>query len=282
MHPTAKVPLPAEKFVLYASEDDLALRSQPATTGYLWKRMKMNTELICLEPKAQAVAKIGVQGQWIQAQDPNGDQGYVAAWFISDKQAMPAADSSSTPKPGTAPKPSTTPKPGSAPVPSKPVPAGALAFYPTEELSFRTQPVVSAETLIRRIPVTEQLISIEPADKVIPKVGVLNQWLKVRTSDNKEGYVAAWYVKYAGGSTAQANATSTSGGAVKVRTTAEAVSLRKQPIVSDATLIKRVPLGTEFTITEPGGDAKIGKNDQWIKVKDATHEGYIAAWFVTR
>jgi uncharacterized protein YgiM (DUF1202 family) len=290
--PPAKVPVPAEKFVLYAAEDDLALRSQPATTGFLWKRMAMNTELICLEPKAQAASKIGVQGQWIQVQDPKGDQGYVAAWFVSDKKAVPtpaAPASSSTPKPGSAPKPSSTPKPGTAPTPSKPaaIPAGALAFYPTEEVSFRTQPVIADNTLIRRIPVTEQLVSIEPADKVIPKVGVQNQWLKVRAADNKEGYVAAWYVKYAGGSTAQANAAAApapaaTGGVVKVRTTAEAVSLRNQPLVSDATLIKRVPLGTEFTITEAGGEAKIGKNDQWIKVKDATHEGYVAAWFVAR
>jgi hypothetical protein len=143
--------------------------------------------------------------------------------------------------------------------------------------------VVSAETLIRKIPVTEQLISIEPANQVIPKVGVQNQWLKVRASDNKEGFVAAWYVKYTGGSTAQATAAAApDGGAVKVRTTAEAVSLRNQTVVSDATLIKRVPIGYEFTITEAGGEKKIGANNQWIKVKDATHEGYIAAWFVAR
>ena len=31
-----KVSLPAEKFVIYAIEDDLALRSEPSVTGYLW------------------------------------------------------------------------------------------------------------------------------------------------------------------------------------------------------------------------------------------------------
>ena len=113
-----------------------------------------------------------------------------------------------------------------------------------------------------------------------------NQWLKVRGADKKEGYVAAWYVKYAGGSTAQtataaAPATAT-GGTNKVKTTVEMVSLRNQPVVSDATLIKRVPINYEFTITEAGGEAKIGANDKWIKVKDATHEGYVAAWFVSR
>jgi hypothetical protein len=66
----------------------------------------------------------------------------------------------------------------------------------------------------------------------------------------------------------------------KVKTTVEMVSLRNQPLVNDTTLIKRVPINYEFSITEAGGEAKIGANDQWIKVKDSTHEGYVAAWFV--
>lgn len=285
--PPKKVPVPAEKFVIYAAEDDLALRSEPSVTGYLWKRMLALTELICLEPKAQVKSKIGVQGQWIQVQDPAGDQGYVAAWFVSEQKGKPA---SSSPVPAPAPSSVPAPKPGGgSPSPSPvaapaPVPPGALAFYPTEELSFRSKPVISAETLIRRVPTTEQLISLEPANQTIPKIGVQNQWLRVSDSSKKEGYVAAWYLKYAGGSTAQTAGTSapSTGGAVKVRTTAEAVSLRKEPIVSDASLIKRVPIDYEFTIVEAGGETKIGANNQWLKVKDATHEGYVAAWFLKR
>ena len=280
------IPLPAEKFILYATEDDLALRAEAAVTGYLWKRMMLNTELICLEDKAKAKAKIGVQGQWIQVQDPKGDQGFVAAWYVSDKKASPA--SPSTPKPGSTPTPSPAPKPGSSPTPGKPspapVPAGALALIPTTQITLRSKPAQSADYIIRYVEPTEQLVSLDPANEAIKKVGVQNQWIKVRDASGKEGYVAAWFVKYAGGSTAQAGSTTSSstGGAVKVRTTAEAVTMRSQPVVSDATLIKRVPINYEFTITEPGGESKIGANNQWIKVKDATHEGYVAAWFVTR
>ena len=125
-----KVPVPAEKYVIYAGEDDLSLRSEPSVSGYLWKRMLIGTELICLEEKAKAKAKIGVQGQWIQVQDPKGDQGYVAAWFVSEQKGKPASSTTSTP--------ASAPTPAAAPAP---VPAGALALYPTEELSFRTQPV---------------------------------------------------------------------------------------------------------------------------------------------
>jgi len=182
------------------------------------------------------------------------------------------------------------------------LPPGALAFLPTEELSFRTQPVISPETVIRRIPPTEMLVSIEPAKDAIAKVGVTGQWLKVRDTSNKEGYVAAWYVKYASGAqppittTATATTTTTTtstaaapapalapGGVLKVKATAEGIALRKQPVVSDASLIYRLPLGTVFTVTEPNAEGKVGKNDQWLKVKDPNGaEGYVAAWFVAR
>jgi hypothetical protein len=127
---------------------------------------------------------------------------------------------------------------------------------------------------------------VEPANQVIPKVGVTGQWLKVKDTTSKEGYVAAWYVKYASGSTAQqsaatAPAAASNGGPLKVKATAEGIALRKQPVVSDATLIKRLPLGTEFLVLEPNGQAKVGRNDQWLKVKDpAGAEGFVAAWFV--
>ena len=269
-----KVPVPADKYLLYAAEDDLALRGEPSTSGYLWKRMVKGTELISLEPKATASSKLGKNGQWINVQDPKGDQGYVAAWYVSGTKGGAAAPTASASTPVAS---------SSQPATSTSLPPGALVFYPIEELALRKQPVISPDTLIRRIPITEQIVSVDPADKVIPKVGVENQWLKVRDAGNREGYVAAWYVRYAGGSTAAKPAAATTTGATKVRTAAQAVAFRRQPAVSDATLIRWLSLGTELTIAEPGGESKIGANNQWLKVKDsAGTEGYVAAWFVTR
>jgi hypothetical protein len=283
-----KVPVPADKFLIYGAEDDLALRADPSVGGFLWKRMMLGTELICLEPKATAKAKIGVNGQWINVQDPVGDQGYVAAWFVSDVKGKPATSPSGTMPAQPATATATAAKPAaattSAPAAAK-LPPGALAFVPLEELSFRSQPVIDPQNLIRRVPVTETLVCIEPATQAIPKVGVTGQWLKVRDASNKEGYVAAWYVKYASGSQPPATTAPApvNGGPLKVKATAEGIALRKQPIVSDATLIKRLPLGTEFTVMELNAESKIGKNDQWLKVKDPTGtEGVVAAWFVAR
>jgi hypothetical protein len=272
-----KVPVPAEKYTFYAAEDDLALRADAATSGYLLKRMMKGTELTSLEPKATAKVKLGVNGMWINVQDPKGDQGYVAAWYVSESKAGTPVSASTML--------SSAPKPAAA-APATSLPPGALAFYPTDELALRTAPRMAADTLIRRVPVTEQLVSLENAKVVIPKVGVENQWIKVRDASNREGYVAAWYVRYAGGSTAQqtsATAPAAVAGATKLKTTAQAVAFRRQPVVSDSNLIRWLALGTELTIAEAGGESKIGANNQWLKVKDAGGmEGHVAAWFVTR
>src|SRR5689334_14501405 len=105
-----KVPVPAEKYSLYAAQDDLALRADPSLGGYLWKRMLMGTELICLEPKATAKTKVGVNNQWINVQDPNGDQGYVAAWYVSETKAQPIPSA-----PAIAPASPTAPATGNLP-----------------------------------------------------------------------------------------------------------------------------------------------------------------------
>jgi hypothetical protein len=265
----SRVPVPAEHYTLYAMEEDLALRAEPSLNGFLRKRMALGTTLISLEPKESAKAKLGVNGQWIHVQDPDGDQGYTAAWYLSEGNVQPAS-----PAPATAS--------------SSSLPPGALAFYPTAELSLRSRPVVAPETLIRRIPVTEQLISIEPPQQTIPKVGVEGQWLRVKDASGREGYVAAWFLRYASGTAAQAPAPaagtmSNNGAAMKAKTTAEAVALRRQPVVSNATLIKRLPLGAELSLLDPHAEARIGCNDQWLKVRDADGvEGFVAAWFVAR
>jgi hypothetical protein len=258
-----RAPLPAERYALYALEDDLALRAEPSTAGYLWKRLMTGTELISLEPRSTVQSKLGVNGQWVHVQDPKGDQGYVAAWYVSNIPGQRASSAATAE-----------------------LPPGALAFVPVAELSFRSQPLIAPETLIRRIPVTEQLVCIEPPSQAIPKVGVTGQWLKVRDAANREGYVAAWYVRYASGSTGPSQPpmktiVSSNGGPLRVRATAEGIALRTQPVVSEATLIKRLPLGTELLALEPNAQAKIGRNDQWLRVKDPTGtEGVVAAWFV--
>jgi len=277
-------PLPKDAMRLYVIEDDLALRADPSVDGYLWKRMMAGSELFSLDDTASTKAKLGQQGQWVHVQDSSGQQGYTAAWYVSDsREPKPVS-------PPAAPQPASTSAMSSAPAASAPkvaVPAGAMELIPTEELAFRSQPVIADATLIRRIPPAEKLISLEAPDVTIKKVGVTGQWLNVQDSSGKQGYVAAWYVKYASGSTAQAQAAAAVPAApnapVTVRTTIEFVALRKKPDVDPSTLIEFLPLGTELSVIEPGGEHKIGANNQWLQVKGKYGaEGYIAAWFVAR
>jgi len=284
-----KVTVPDNAMKLYVIEDNLALRADPSIGGYLWKRIAAGSELTSLEDAAKTKAKLGQQGQWVQVQDSTGQQGYTAAWYVSDKKDAQPVTPPATPQPASSPtgaaSSSTTSTAASAA--KVPVPPGAMELLPTEELAFRTQPVISDSTLIRRLPLTEKLISLEPTDQTIKKIGTTGQWLNVQDSTGQQGYVAAWYVKYASGSTAQAQAAiappAESDGGVTVRTTIAFVALRNKPVVDPSTLIEYLPIGTELTIIEPGGEQKIGANNQWLHVRGKLGtEGFIAAWFVAR
>jgi len=295
--PPKKITLPADSIKLYVIEDDLALRADPSVGGYLWKRMKANSDVKSLEDAATTKAKLGQQGQWLHIQDSTGQQGYIAAWYVSEnKDAKPAAPPAA-PQPASSPQGAATPATPSAPAAPAtstaasaakvPVPPGAMELLPTEEVAFRMQPVVADSTLIRRVPPTDKFISLEPTDQTIKKVGVTGQWLNVQDPTGKQGYVAAWYVKYASGATAQAQAVAAPpadpNAPVTVRTTIELVALRKKPEVNPSTLIEYLPIGTELSIIEPGGEQKIGANNQWLNVRGKLGtEGYIAAWFVAR
>jgi uncharacterized protein YgiM (DUF1202 family) len=281
------VPVPVNAMKLYVIQDDLALRADPSVGGYLWKRMIAGSELLSLEVAATTRSKLGQQGQWVQVQDSTGQQGYTAAWYVSDSREPKPAPVAPPPPPQPASQPSTAAASSAPAAPAAPVPPGAMELLPTEELAFRSQPVIADNTLIRRVPPTEKFISLEPIDQTIKKVGVNGQWINVQDSSGKQGYVAAWYVKYASGATAQAQAAAApppnSNAPVTVRTTIEFVALRRKPLVDPSTVIEFLPIGAELSIIEPGGEQKIGANNQWLNVRGKLGtEGYIAAWFVAR
>ena len=275
------VALPADSMSVFVAEDDLAFRTGPG--GALIKRLVGETEMKSLESKTATMGKLGVNGQWLQVQDPSGKQGYTAAWYLSDKKGAPPPGATAAPATQPAATSTATTTTSAA---TTPPPAGALSLIPTDSVAFRTKMVISPETLIRRIPPTEKVTTLEPSAQAIKKIGVMGQWLKVRDETGRDGYVAAWYVKYASGSTAaqaETVAQPATGGADVVKTTAQSVSFRSKPTVSATTLIRYLPLGEKLTIAEPDGAKKIGANSQWLKVKDSSgREGYLAAWFVAR
>jgi hypothetical protein len=287
-----KVTVPADAMTVYVVEDDLALRADPTPGGYLIRRMIAGSPLTSLEAKSVTQSKLGQQGQWLQVQDAENNQGYTAAWYLAaTNQPAPTAATTTPLTPTTT---TTTPKAATPPIK---VPPGTLIVLPTQaDLALRNKMEVSPESLIKRMPETEQLIVVEPAGQAAQKVGVTGQWLQVKDSTGQTGYVAAWYVKWPEGFTPPAQpapaaaatpatpatpAPAASG--VKVTTNTADVAFRSQPNTADTSLIRRVALGTEFTINEAGGESKIGLTNQWLKVKDAQgKEGYLAAWYVQK
>lgn len=146
-----------------------------------------------------------------------------------------------------------------------------LTFSPTEELTLRSQPIIAPETVIRTISTNEVLICAEPISEAKAKVGVMNQWIKVRDASNKEGYVAAWYLKIK-------NAPP-----VKVKVILDAAAFRSEALVGEGTLIKRLPLGTELNAIDPDTEYKLSEKDAWLKVRDHEGtEGFIVSGFVNK
>lgn len=157
------------------------------------------TQLNVIEDKNGALAKLGVNNQWIYIRDPQGQQGYVAAWYVEKSiVAVPASGSApvaapastpSTPKPST-PTPSTTP-PSSQPGRFLVV---VLPSVGSNGLRLRKQPSMGA-SLVAVEKAGAVLTVIEPADKVSAKIGVAGQWISVRDPNGLFGYVSAEYVQ---------------------------------------------------------------------------------------
>ena len=68
-------------------------------------------------------------------------------------------------------------------------------------LRLRAQPTTASDTLAFEAP-GAVLTVLETEASAKPKIGVNNQWIRVRDGSSREGYVAAWYVEAASTSSA--------------------------------------------------------------------------------
>lgn len=156
--------------------------------------------LSVIEQKAGALAKIGQLNQWIYVRDPNGQQGYVAAWFV---QAVSVPVSTPAPAPVPASTPST---PSSPSVPSTTPTTTPPASVPDRfqvvvvqsvgaaGLSVRAQPSIGADKVNNEVA-GARLTVIEPSSTALPKIGQVGQWLAVKATNNQRGYVMAQFVQ---------------------------------------------------------------------------------------
>jgi SH3-like domain-containing protein len=272
--PKERAEVPREPLIVYPTADDLAFRAEPAVSGALIRRFSMDTPLTSLERKTIADAKIGQYNQWLNVQDPEGDQGYVAAWYL----ATTKGEAEATEQPKSKPAPAVSTESAGE--------EGMVVTPTTDGLAFRRRPSVSGE-LIKRLPFTARLQVLDPPAQAAGKLGHYDQWIRVRDIYGDEGYAAAWYLTTAdnpalGVKEANRPAPTKQPGLV-VRSTTDLLALRGQPVINDSNLIKRLPLRAELLVLEEGGEKKIGVVNEWLQVRDLSGaEGYVAAWYVSR
>jgi SH3-like domain-containing protein len=203
--------------------------------------------------------------------------------------------------------------------PVSPTEAGTYVRVPvTVEagLRLRSAPTTASQTVAIEPPGASLRVS-EPADVALPKLGVYDQWIKVRDGQGREGYVAAWYVQ--SGPTigdmeepeptpeppvepAPVPVEPVSSSEVEPvsipvpeppvpaaetltvyvsEDAAAGLRLRSAPNTSSSTL-KILPANTALTLLE-GSAEMVGAQKAWLKVREPKGtEGYVAAWYVRK
>jgi hypothetical protein len=263
----------------------LNLRSTPSTSGTLIIRESAGSWLKVLEPAAAAQAKIGVQDQWLNVLDTQGNSGYVAAWYVQ---------ASGQPAPTPSPAPTTQPQPAS--------PAGlqvVVSGDATAGIRLRDQPNLNGNTVAIETA-GAALTVLESSATAQAKIGQQNQWLNVKDGSGNTGYVAAWLVVAQSGGAPVSTPPPSSGTTpapqpssgptpasltVVVSSQASAgLRLRDQPN-ANGNILKSLSPATVLQVLEPASvaQAKIGVNGQWLNVKEPGGiTGYVAAWYVVQ
>ena len=163
----------ADQLIVEPTVISLSMRRQPVVkSGNVIKYLKRTDDLLVLESSATAKAKVGQRNQWLKVKDIEGNEGYVAAWYVtlSDDPAFGVQEAAeNNPSPTTQTVVKTT----------------------GNGVSLRTEPRISTQTLIKYLPFGTEL---KVLDSDPSKIGKSGQWLNVQTIDGRSGYVAAWYV----------------------------------------------------------------------------------------
>ena len=232
--PAAKPKVKAD--VVTPNVDGLKMRSQPQiAAGNIVKQLSRSNKLKILEEADKA--KVGQDGQWLHVRDIEGDEGYVAAWYVT-----PTDD----PFLGVVKK-------DEEEAGEKPTPPSKLVVKTTSEgVAFRTQPRIGDDTLIERLPLASELVVTGAGAE--GKIGTHGEWLQVQDLDGDKGYVAAWYVVLAE-STAPTSAppakpAATEGKQLKVNF-ASGLKIRSEPEPTSETVTGQV---ADQTVVEAIGE----------------------------
>ena len=147
-------------------------------------------------------------------------------------------------------------------------------------VNMRVAPYLGAE-LIDQIPHNDPLGSLEPFDQTHVKIGVTGQWLWVRTANGVEGYVAAWYLRFATDATIPPDLLDKAY-LVIVDSGEDSLKLREGP-GTNYDILAKFDTGTVLKALEDAQAVKdkVGKQDAWLYVYAPNKQaGYCAAWYL--
>jgi hypothetical protein len=161
-------PTPTGMSVEVASQGNwLNVRSGPSTAQPSVGRVEDGARLDALEAAADVRAKVGQEREWLHVRTPDGIEGYVAAWYVRLLEETESTDI---------------------------VYVQVAIPGDVGHLNVRPDPS-AARSPITQVEDGEVLQSLESARETQVKVGQAGEWLHVRTPDDIEGYVAAWYLE---------------------------------------------------------------------------------------
>jgi predicted flap endonuclease-1-like 5' DNA nuclease len=147
-------------------------------------------------------------------------------------------------------------------------------------LNMRVSPYLGAD-LIEEIPDGTELGSLEPFDRTHVKIGVVGQWLWVRTESGVDGYVAAWYLRYSSGIDIPPDLLEKAY-LVVVVSGEDRLKLREGP-GTQYDIITRYEDGTVLKALEDehAVEQKVGTQGEWLYVYAPNEKvGYCAAWYL--
>ncbi len=303
--------------VLASAASGLRIRSQPTTDSVTLALAPANAYLRVLEDEADARTKIGVTGEWLHVRDLAGNEGYVAAWFLSAVENSAGNDDDDE-DPGETP----INDPGETPVNDPnddddnetndeptPVLTPGLKVYVSKTvgergLRLRAQAGLGG-ALVTTMSAGAELTSLEDEATTRAKLAADDAWLHIEVGAI-QAYTAAWLltldpneeieeetVEEPTNEPAPTNDDESDEDPAPVLTPGlkvyvmrsvgdNGLRMRAQPSLGGS-LITMLSPAAELTSLEAADmtHTKVGTQGAWLHVKTGKEEGYVAAWLVT-
>lgn len=244
--PPAAEPLPALTVIPI---EDMNMRERPTINARVVKRLLKDTPLTVHDDPQRARVLVGRYDEWLYVETPEGERGWVAAWYVQVK-----------------------PPDFEPVVPPEPAAVEPLVVYATEPLNVRHGPSIDTSRVAIALP-HEPLTTAGDPLVARSRMGQAGEWLEVRLPDATEGYVAAWYVQTEPGPAPAA---------LLIVYPTQDMNMRQRPDVRSK-CVARLIHNTPLTVHDDPQRARVlvGRYDEWLYVEtpDGTR-GWVAAWYV--